>query len=470
MSDEFDQKVQCAIGQLWYDSTIYSNLSTLCDDYGNRFIGTESERRARDFLLQKFSDHGLENPRVEPFTYVGWSRGTCDVQMISPISRELAALSLVHAPSTPSGGVDAEVVDVGTGTEDDFRGVSNQLNGRIAMVGSGAPLGEVIHRTTKYGRAREAGAVAFLFYSETPGQFFAEGTVSPAYREAGSLPAVCITYETAQFIKRMLDRGPTRLRIAVENTITPDTESWNIVGEIPGTDPDAGYILAGAHWDGHDLADGAMDDGLGVITILDVARVLSKLRGSLAKTVRFVGFGDEESWICGSTNYVAQHIDELPDCRLMINCDGIGRFGTSRAKIFNPDELVTSIKRIVSEHSLPLPVQKMKWRPGSSDNWPFTIEGVPTMSLSGSRTVAEEMEGRGWIDHTHADTVDKLDPIRSREAAMCLASVIVGAARGSEELAPQTPKEDILRILEETGVKEELRLEGRWHPESVLGN
>ena len=74
--------------------------------------------------MRGISHGGKANLHLEPFSYVGWSRGTCRVEMASPKQRPLQALSLVHAPSTPPGGIEAEVVDI---RKDEPRNLGSRL-------------------------------------------------------------------------------------------------------------------------------------------------------------------------------------------------------------------------------------------------------------------------------------------------------------------------------------------------------
>lgn len=463
--------IYAALGELWHANPITRDVATLCDECGNRFAGSESELLGRDWLLQRFADYGLEGVHLEPYTYVGWKRGTASFELLSPRQRAIPAISLVLGPNTPAEGIEAEVIWLGQGTRDDFDRHAREIPGKLVAVQTGAPLGQVIHRTSKYGWAAEAGAVGFIFVNETAGQLFPSGTVAAGYREAGRLPAIAVTLEGGAFMRRQMELGPVRARVAVkDNVITPGTTSWNIVGGILGSGETDEQLVIGAHWDGHDLADAALDDGLGICAILGVAKSLARLKGQFRRHIRFIGFGNEEFWVTGSTNYVHQHQQELSRIALMANCDGIGRFGENQVRVLWPErELLAFIRRIAKEDNLVLRVSPTQWIPGSSDHWPFVMQGVPTVQFIATRTPAEAALGRG-IDHTQADTVDKLDEVRVRNASMMLAQVLVRAADEPEQIAPHFDRWEFYRILQDKGIVDELRAEGRWHPDSILGS
>ncbi|MGD2147117.1 MAG: hypothetical protein PVH41_10515, partial [Anaerolineae bacterium] len=70
------------IGQVWTSPEVYANVERLCD-LGSRFSGTQSASQARDFILGKFKDYGLENPRLATFDYLGWTRGEAKVCIVA---------------------------------------------------------------------------------------------------------------------------------------------------------------------------------------------------------------------------------------------------------------------------------------------------------------------------------------------------------------------------------------------------
>jgi Zn-dependent M28 family amino/carboxypeptidase len=279
---------------------------------------------------------------------------------------------------------------------------------------------------------------------------------------------VGISHETWRYLLRQMERGPIRVHMSLENTFVPKTDTWNIVGEISRRPGASEHILIGGHWDGHEMADAALDNALGVFTALDAARALVRLKGKLNRTLRFVAFGNEESQQVGSTNYVAQHEAELDRMALMVNVDGLARYSATSITIGKRPDVSAFIRDLVARHKLPVGIRQGDWLPGSSDDWPFLVAGVPSVTASGMRSAAEQSRGRG-IDHTQADTVDKIDDLRARQAAMTLAQFLVAAANADARPGPKLDRAEMFRRLEAAGVKQELDDNGRWHPESILG-
>lgn len=466
---ENDRLLLEALGELWTSSRILDDVTELCDEYGNRFAGTESESRAREFILAKFREYGLEDVTVEPCVYTGWKRGSCSLELLAPRQRQLTAISMVHAAPTPPEGLEGEVISVGQGTPEEFAQLGDRVRGKIAMATLGSPFGiPPLHRVGKYGRAKAAGAIAVIFPTEEPVQLIGTGTVAAGYREVGTLPAIGISHETWRYLLRQAEIGPLRVRMAMDNAFLPNIETWNIRGDIPGSGADPDHILIGGHWDGHDRADAALDNALGLFTALSTARALGRLKGKFRRGMRFVAFADEESWCVGSTNYVAQHATELERIALMVNVDGISRYSDTHVRLGKREDVASFLRRLVTERKLPLKLSHNDWLPGSSDDWPFLVTGIPSTFCSSMRSAAEQARGRG-LDHTQGDTVDKVDDLRARQASMVLAQFLSAVADSAERAGPKLERAEMFRRLEAAGVKQELVDQGRWHPDSVLG-
>jgi Zn-dependent M28 family amino/carboxypeptidase len=376
---------------------------------------------------------------------------------------------MVHAAPTPREGLEGEIVSVGQGTPADFKHVGDKVCGRIAMMTLGSPAGAPpLHRVGKYGRAKAAGAIAVIFPTEEPGQLIGTGTVSAAYREVGTLPAIGISHETWRYLQRQEQVGPLRIRFLLTNEFMPDTESWNIRGDIPGSGADPDHILVGGHWDGHDPADGALDNALGTFTALATARAMTRLKGAFRRTIRFVALANEESWCVGSTNYVAQHQAEHERIALMINVDSLSRYSSAVLRLGKREDVTGFLRKLVADHRIPVTLKQRDWLPGSSDDWPFLVTGIPTVGCGSERSEAEQALGRG-LDHTQADTVDKINDLQARQASMVLAQFLAAVADSPERPGPKLDRAEMFRRVEAAGYRQELTDQGRWHPESILG-
>ena len=122
---------------------------------------------------------------------------------------------------------------------------------------------------------------------------------------------------------------------------------YNVIGELPGTDPTAGYYLICAHYDAigsrtkggwnwrTDPAPGADDNASGVAAVLEAARVLSQV--DLPWTVRFALWSGEELGLHGSREYAGRAGDDDDRILGVINIDMVG-YNRQRNRV----ELVTN--------------------------------------------------------------------------------------------------------------------------------
>jgi carboxypeptidase Q len=468
------------VGDLWANSKVYENTEYVVDHIGNRFMGTESERKAKDHILGLFKAYGLEKPHEETYRYIGWKRGPCKVEMISPVQREIWAFAHPHSGSTPSKGIEAEVIDLGKGVQQDFEANADRIKGKIVMTTTGWNPGQnyfLGHRTGKHGWTSDFGGVGLMIRNETPGGLIESGTIATGYRSTGEIPVVGLSFETGAFIERQLKKGPVIVRMELHNEVTPGTLGWNVVGDITGAKYPERKVLIGAHFDGHDIGqEAASDDLLGAMVMLDAGRALAKFKGMFKKTMRFVAFGNEECWSVGSVNYAAQHEDDLKNVDIMINGDSLGRWPNPFISVSNPPELVGPFSRLAEEWKMDVPVgvtdrQNPGWS-STSDNHPFIMKGVPTIGIAGrSQPGIAGTSGRGSAvrDHTMCDTMDKIDKIVIKQHAILVAELMMALAQRDEPLIRHSTKEEVLEALRKCGYIDALKAQRRWHPDSILG-
>ncbi|UCH56772.1 MAG: M20/M25/M40 family metallo-hydrolase [Candidatus Bathyarchaeota archaeon] len=454
------------LGDIWLSNEAFENLTVLCDDFGSRFAGTEGERPAVDFIVSKLKEYGLENVVADEFAYTGWRRGEAKLEMLTPKERELETISLAMCPPTPSGGVEADIVYLGPGYPELFLERKDEIDGKIVLCTSQPrPSGEMVHRRTKYGYAVKFGAVGFVFVNHNAGQLMPTGSIRPAYRMAGEISGIGVSWETGCYLVRQLEKGPVRVRITTTDVVDPEAISWNVIGEIPGGEMEDRVIAVGAHFDGHDIAVGALDDGAGAVTVMEASRVLAKHKGEFKRTIRFICFAAEEIGVTGSTCYVDKHIEEINGIDLMINCDGAGRADSHVYRVSGPEHLVGYLQGLVDRMNYDMRVVKSS--SAASDHWPFYLQGVPAVTLSAYRGFEEVARvGRGW-GHTSADTLDKVNPKHLKDAAMVLAQSLVHLANEEGVIAERTPVDEIVMRLEKSGMVETLRIQRKWHPGSI---
>lgn len=443
------------IGEIWTSPEVYANVERLCD-FGSRFAGTESERQARDFIRKKLTDYGLEHVRLATFDYESWTRGEASLHVVEPNQKRLpSAISLVYSPSTPPGGLRAKVVSVGMGTKTEYAAKGDEIANKFVMASTDSPAhGRRVHRREKYGRALDGGATGFLFVNHLPGMLAPTGSLRPG--KLAEIPAVGLSREDGFVIQRLLCGGQSvTLEMRLANQTAPAQLS-HVIGEVPGRRDDA-IIVVGAHYDGHDISQGAVDDASGTALVMELARVFGPLSGQLERTIRFEAYTAEEIGVFGSTLYVNAMSDaDLAPADFMLNLDG-GALGSGRGlSLQGLDELQPLFSNMAQEMGYPL---KLNDQVGTaSDHFPYFVRGVPVASMFAHRPPGL---GRGF-GHTMADTLDKVSEVELRESAMVAARLLLRLANRQEAIGRRRSPDEIKQILLDHGLEESLRAQGKW--------
>ena len=445
------------IGRVWTSPEIYANLEALCD-LGSRFTGSESARNARDFILGKFEGYGLQNTRLATFDYLGWTRGGAKVCIVAPVSDTLrSAISLVYSPGTPADGLLAEVIDVGMGTRAEYAAKGDEIEGRFVLTSSDSPReGPRVHRREKVGRAVSGGAAGFLFANHLPGLLAPTGSLRAG--ELATIPGVGLSYEDGFRIRRAL-RGqePVELDMRLTNQIGP-SEFSHVIGEVVGANgADDEVVVVGAHYDGHDISQGAVDNGSGTALVMELARLFAPLSGQLRRTVRFETYAAEEIGVYGSTRYVNGMGDsDVTEMAFMLNLDGGALSGDRGLVLQGLSELHPVFAAFAREMGYHLSLSDKVST--ASDHYPYFLRGVPCASLVGNRPLSL---GRGF-GHTGADTLDKVSEVELRESAMVAARLLLRLANHPRAIGRRRTPAEIKQILQDHDLEEPLKAQGNW--------
>ncbi|MGC9334772.1 MAG: M20/M25/M40 family metallo-hydrolase, partial [Anaerolineae bacterium] len=346
--------------------------------------------------------------------------------------------------------LEATIIDLGDGAPEEFERRAAEIPGRIVMVSSVVrPLGTKrwIHRGEKYGRSLMAGAAGFLFVNHYPGYGPATGGVG--HDGQGLIPGFAIAHEEGAFLRRLMKRhGQVRLQLISSDRCQPMT-SWNVIGDLPGTDHPEEMVMLGCHYDGHDIAQGADDPASGAVSVLEATRVLARYAPDLPRTVRFVLWGVEEIGLIGSRAHVEAHAGELSRIRFYLNMDSAGSATNKRDVVLNEWPELTPLfvgwgEEMAHDYVVGQSVMAF------SDHFPFFLAGVPT----GGMQSAEPPAGRGY-GHTRYDTVDKVDLKSLREASVLAARLALRIAHEDAWPVGRRSEEAVRALLDSPEYQEE---------------
>ena len=330
-------------------SQVMEIASWLTDVYGPRLTGSPNIKQAGDWAVKQLSGWGLVNARLEPWGNFGrgWTNEFISARIVSPAPSAIIAYASAWTPGT-NGPVTAEVVRVQIDTVTDFDKYRGQLRGKFVLATApraltprftadgrryeDADLERMANPPADQGRGgrggRGGGRGGAQSLAQLRTQFFIDegvaalinigsgdmGTVftgGAGSRDPGNptrIPTVIFAAEHYNRIVRMLEKKvPVRLELDVRNTFyDQDLTAFNVIAEIPGTDPALKdeLVMLGAHFDSWHAGTGATDNAAGSAVMMEAVRILKAARLPLRRTVRIALWSGEEQGLLGSRAYV----------------------------------------------------------------------------------------------------------------------------------------------------------------------
>ena len=445
-------------------SPLQENLRRLTDEVGGRVTGSPEMAKAVEWAVTAFRAEGVD-VHTEKFTLpITWSEGQTRLELLEPLKFPVRLAAVGWSPATPAGGIEANLLDIGYGSEPDFARAGGAVKGAILLASTdlGSTWADLFNEYTQppgvIARAVKAGAAAILWMGARERLLLYRHT-NTGDGTLDRIPQAVVAREDAMRLARTLAAypGKVRVRFDMPNKIGGPVEQENVIGEIRGRErPDEAVIL-GAHLDSWDLGTGALDNGCNAALVIEAARAIKATGLVPRRTIRFVLFSGEEQGMIGSWQYALAHRAELDKLRGVVVFDsGIGRVTgyslTGRADI-EPGvrEILKPLDSWdITHHTLEGDI--------GTDNWDFFLEGVPTL-------VAEQDEAN-YLPNYHAasDTFDKVD-IRELKLNTALAAVTAwGLADRSEPVGKRLSRAEMNRLLKETHLDEKMMQLGYWEP------
>ena len=277
---------------------------------------------------------------------------------------------------------------------------------------------------------------------------------SPRVANGPQVPMVHVAQESYGRLARMLDKKvPVQLELNMQNKFFPkNTGSFNIVGEIPGTDPALKdqVVIIGGHFDTWHAGTGATDNGAGSGTMMEAMRVLSTLNLHPRRTIRIALWTGEEQGLLGSRAYVRQHFGQA----------GANGFQPTAehgkvAAYFNVDNGGGKIRGVYLQGmGAERPIFDAWMEPfrgmgmntltirntGGTDHLSFVAAGLP-----GFQFIQDPLDYGALTHHTNQDVYERLQPEDMQFNAMVVASFTWLAAQRDEMLPRPTMPQGVAR-------------------------
>ena len=472
-------------------SQVMEIMSYLSDVYGPRLTNSPNIKQAADWAMGKMKEWQLANVHLEqwgPFGR-GWSNERFSLQAISPRPFPLIAYAKSWTPGT-NGVVTAEAVWAPIQKEEDMESYRGRLKGKFVLTAQQPEIpprteaqfhrytdAELVEEATqpvpaaraedRFARFRaqrelnekiqkflvEEGVAAWL--EPSPGD---DGTVfvsSGGGRDPKDPPApprVAVANENYGRLVRMLEKKvPVTLQADIQNKFYDDNlNSFNIIGEIPGSDKAKAdeIVMIGAHFDSWHSGTGATDNGAGSGVMLEAMRILKATGVRLRRTVRIGLWTGEEQGLLGSRAYVKQHfadwepdtpdrekIKVLPEhAKLDAYYNVDNGSGKIRGIYLQGNEAIAPLfaEWIEPFHNLGMTTLTIR-NTGGTDHLSFDAVGLP-----GFQFIQDPLDYDTRTHHSNMDVYERIQEPDMKQMAVIVASFVYLTAN-RDEMVPRKP-------------------------------
>jgi carboxypeptidase Q len=409
----------------------YETVARIADKFGSRIVGSVALDNALNYVADILKNDGFENVTLEKVNNIThWVRNKASLTLVSPYVTELPILALGTSVGTPPEGITAQIMVVSDFDELDRR--KDEVKGKIVVYNVVfVTYGTVYpYRANGASRAAKYGALAVLVRSATPFSIRSPHTGVQRYDPTvPKIPAASITLEDADMFARMVGRGdvPTvTLFMSCENL--PDISHHNVYGDFTGSKYPNEVIVLGGHMDSWDVGQGAMDDLGGAMVCYAAVRSLIKLGLRPLRTIRFVGWVDEEVSGRGAETYAAEH--NMNDHILAMESD-MGTFKPVGINLFSDDATFNIFNALFTSLLSDMNVKVTRVNDCGStgaDIADICASGTPALH------VMTDNARYFWFHHSQGDMVSVLNATELDQNTAFIATMIHAIANRGDRL------------------------------------
>ncbi len=422
-----EQFIRTIFDESLVNGQAYPWLDFLANQIGGRLSGSPQAAMAVEWSKQVMDTLQLDSVWLQPVMVPHWVRGPKEVgRFFSPDHygvEEVNVCALGGSVGTGPAGITAEVVEVHS-YEDLERFGEDSIKGRIVFYN--VPMeqrhistfhaygGCVGYRWAGAGKAAEFGAAGMLIRSLSHTIDEHPHTGSMAYPEGSKkIPAAAIATSHAELLSEALKTDPHlkfHLRMQCDNL--PEKLSYNVIGEIRGSEYPEEIILIGGHLDSWDNGDGAHDDGAGCVQSMEVLSILKKLNYRPKRTIRCVLFMNEENGLRGAKAY-AEESNRLGEYHMAAIETDAGGFTPQG---FGISDTLPVVEQIRQWAPLFLPYNIFLFREGGGG------ADINQLKSQGTTLIGLQPDSQRYFDYHHAST-DTFDKVNRRELQLGAAAI-----------------------------------------------
>jgi carboxypeptidase Q len=411
------------------DDYAYQQVKYLTENIGARPEGSAQAQAAVEYVADQLRKLGLD-VHLEPVMVPRWTRGQDTAELVEypghtyGTSQRIVLLALSgNAPTSPEG-ITANVVVVNDFQELEELG-RDKVSGKIVLynvhfdrakaangLADDAYDEAVVYRGLGAKRAQDLGAVASLVRSVGNADY---RIPHAGWSAAAGIPAGAVTSEDADLIADLAAEGPVRMHLVLTSRVGPPVQTYNVVGDIKGSEHPEQVVVVSGHLDSWDPGTGAIDAAAGVAVAMETAQLVQQLHLHPKRTLRVIAWMDEENGGTGHNAYTKAHAGDFANYAGAIESDlGADHPLGFLAKV-NPQALpiLQPVQDILEKFGANL--IKMNDDTGA-DIDPMSKAGVPAFGIM--------QDARTYFNyhHTAADTLDKIEPhlLQQNAAAMAV--------------------------------------------------
>ncbi len=411
------------------DDYAYQQLAHLTENIGPRPEGSPQAQAAVNYVADELRKLGLE-VRLEEVQVPRWTRGVETAELVEypgqapGTTQKIVLTALGGNTPTTAEGLTAEVVVVNNFDE-------------LKALGRSKVAGKIVLFNVPFDTRKADAGRAFDGYSEAVAYRAGGGKAAAELGAAGSLvrsvgtadyrlphtgystdagiPQGAVASEDADLIAHLAAQGKVRLHFILTSKTGARTLSYNVVGDLKGSEHPEQVVIVSGHLDSWDLGRGAIDDGAGVVIAMETAQLIQQLHLHPKRTLRVIAWMDEENGGTGHDAYANAHESDLSNHVAAIESDsGAGHPLGFEVKVSNNAlPFLRPVQTILESIGANI-IQQTDSSP-EADIAPLSKAGVPALGLM--------QDGRTYFyyHHTAADTLDKVVPQELRENAAAMA-------------------------------------------------
>ena len=439
------------------NSEAYQQLKKATETIGHRATGIENGRIAEEYAANLLRSYGYD-VSFQEFTFSGWNRKSLDLKINN---QPIKAVALAHSPANVS--VSGELIDLGNGLEEDYKKIGDKVKGKIVFAALGLLDGtpkeiENLHRSEKTALAEKYGAKGIILFNRPAGGILLTGTASVT-GEIIKIPAINISLEDGLKIKEDLSKGKEIAKIEMKNDVG-QMKGRNIIAKKIGSKFPNEKIVLGGHLDSWDLATGAIDNGVGSFSVMDIARTYKKLNLQNDRTIEFVLFMGEEVGLIGSKYYVNQALKDgsINQIKAMSNMDMTTNpksyYSTMESNLPILTDYANDVQKVIPDFKL----KTFASVDLHSDHQPFMLQGVPIIGLSDSQFT----KGALNCYHANCDTFDYVEEIGLKNNVILETYLLYRLSNLKEIPSKRWNEQEVKEALIKGNLETPLRISGDW--------